>query len=94
MTEDSKTLPDNLKFLSRLGWFRISRDQIRARPDALLPLFGKMVIVEAKIRWEHDSVEYLAASELFEPVPDGLRAPKYVVKRQEDASWTAERVEP
>lgn len=94
MTEDDKTLPTNLKFLSRLGWFRISREQIRARPDAFLSLFGRMVVVEAKLRWEDCSIEYLAASELFDPVPDGLRAPTYVVKRQEDASWTAERVEP
>jgi hypothetical protein len=64
---NTKTAPrttlEGYELLDRIGRFRISRELIRRNPAELLPLFAEMVVVEAQMRWEYDSIEYVALSE-------------------------------
>lgn len=68
----------------RLGRFRISRALLMRTPEAIQPLFAKIIVVEAVMRWESDSVEYVAMSELFELLDAGVMAPAYAITFRTD----------
>lgn len=68
----------------RLGRFNVSRVLLREQPEQLKPLFAEMIVVEAQMRWERDRVEYLAMSERFEVVPEGVMAPLYEITFERD----------
>ncbi len=78
----------------RLGRFNVSRWLLREQPEQLKPLFAEMIVVEAQMRWERDSVEYLAMSDRFEVVPEAVMAPLYEItfKRDEDGRVTMHEV--
>jgi len=54
------------------------------QPENLITVFAGMVVIEAQMRWEIDGVEYLALSDRFDPVPDGVSAPSYEVTFRRD----------
>lgn len=75
----------------RLGRFKISGRLLYEQPEQLKPLFAEMIVVEAQMRWEHSCVEYLAMSERFEVLPEGLVAPLYEItfRRDDDGRVTS-----
>lgn len=72
--------PKDSPLLDRRGRFIISRELIRTSAHKLAPLFSRMVILEAQVRWENDAIEYLALSEVFEVVPEGVSTTKYEIQ--------------
>lgn len=68
----------------RLGRFLVSRTLLREQPEQLKPLFSEMIVVEAQMRWERDSVEYLAMSDRFEVVEEGVMCPLYEITFRKD----------
>src|SRR6478736_1843756 len=60
--------------LSKRGRFKLSRELIRTDAHNLAPLFSRVIVLEAEIRWECDCVEYLALSDLFGELPEGVMA--------------------
>tara|TARA_R110000868_G_scaffold7251_1_gene39668 strand:- start:104 stop:376 length:273 start_codon:yes stop_codon:yes gene_type:complete len=73
----------------RLGRFFISSQILREQPESLRTLFAKMIVVEAQMRWERDSVEYLAMSDRFEPVEEGVMCPIYDIIFKYDSEGVA-----
>lgn len=78
------------KLNRRLGRFFISRELLLTQPERLQPLFAEMIVVEAQMRWDCNSVEYVAMSDRFEDLPENLMAPAYDIlfKRDEDGKVT------
>lgn len=72
------------ELVRRLGRFHVSRTLLREQPEQLKPLFAEMIVVEAQMRWERDSVEYLAMSDRFELVPEAVMAPLYEITFRKD----------
>ncbi len=70
----------------RIGRFRISRNLLWRFPEKLREIFDLVVVLEAQMKWEFDSVEYLAISDFFEEVPDGVAAPEYQISTVFDAN--------
>lgn len=64
-------------FMRRLGRFRISMEMIRESTAEVRLALSGMLIVRAEQMFESDAIEYVAASEYFEPVEQGCRAPEY-----------------
>lgn len=65
----------------RLGRFHVSRCLLENWADgAILALFSNFVVVRAEVRYEFDSIEYLAFSELFEEVEQGIVPPLYEIQ--------------
>lgn len=62
---------------ARLGRFRISNTMLRAMAYKLFPVFGEMIIFEARNRYEFDAVEYLALCKRFKKIEIGTEAPLY-----------------
>lgn len=75
LTIEHPTPPSDLT--KRLGRFRIARTFFLNCPETLQPLFAKMIVLEAQLHWEKDSIEYLAMSNHFEIVPETTLAPFY-----------------
>jgi hypothetical protein len=67
-----------------LGRLRLSRKILSEQPEDVIPVFVGMVVIEAQMRWEIDGVEYLALSDRFDPVPEGVSAPSYEVSFRRD----------
>lgn len=64
----------------RLGVFRIHPDMLESGDkNALKLMFGRMVVLEARHDYAIRSVEYVAESDLFEPVESFCRAPEYEI---------------
>lgn len=85
----------------RLGFFRIHRDFLfHENNTALKVLFSNMIILEARHSFREDCVEYIAISELFEVIDNGVAAPAYEIKfgrhgpNGEHLSISAVRCEP
>ena len=72
------------ELVRRLGRFNVSRILLREQPEQLKPLFADMIVVEAQMRWERDSVEYLAMSDRFELVEAGVMCPLYEITFRKD----------
>lgn len=67
-------LPDPRK----LGRFYLSAERIRQKwPELCALVFARVVVVRAEMLWQTNAVEYLAYSEDFEPVPEGVAPPEY-----------------
>ncbi len=69
-----------MKHKHKLGRFKVSEEFIRRDWRSLLQLFANFVIVDAKWNFATRSVEYLAFSELFEEIEDGVEAPDYAIE--------------
>jgi hypothetical protein len=41
---------------------------------------GKCIPVRAEMRWEYDAIDYIAMSDQFDPVPEGMMVPTYQVE--------------
>jgi len=72
------------ELVRRLGRFNVSRMLLREQPERLKPLFAEMIVVEAQMRWERDSVEYLAMSDRFDVVEEGMMCPLYEITFRKD----------
>jgi len=85
-TQENGQLPSvgSGELVRRLGRFNVSRALLREQPEQLKPLFAAMIVVEAQMRWERDSVEYLAMSDCFELVPEAVMAPLYEITFHKD----------
>lgn len=79
----------------RLGRFRVSRTLLDKNWRLLKPLFENVVPVYVENRFHEDSMEYVAYSELFEVVPEGIRIPEYefVFGKKKDGTVSILRVE-
>jgi hypothetical protein len=64
---------------NRLGRFILHREVFHRWED-MLPLMGNFVVIEAKFRWDTNCIEYLAYSNLFEPIEEGVAAPEYDIE--------------
>src|ERR1051326_8890 len=65
----------------RLGRFVISEDILRSGGwRALLPLFEKVVVVRAFEHFDVGHIEYLAFSDMFEPIEMWRPAPLYEIQ--------------
>ena len=82
------------ELVRRLGRFHVSRMLLREQPEQLRPLFAEMIVVEAQMRWERNSVEYLAMSDRFEPAEEGVMCPFYKItfRRDEEGRVTMHEV--
>jgi hypothetical protein len=74
------------ELVRRLGRFRIQRPLVRTLASELRSIFGEMVIVHAEMRWDTDSIEYVAMCDRFDVLEEGLEAPLYqlTLHTQED----------
>jgi len=81
-TNEAEETPSPL--LRRLGRFYVSRSLLLTHPEQLRALFNLMIVVEAQLRWDRDSVEYVAMSEQFEEVPEYCAAPLYQITFRKD----------
>lgn len=77
---------------SRIGRFRISTAFMKDATEdgnhrkGLSDFFSKVLIVRAEHLWHSQSFEYVAYSEMFNPIELGFEAPQYtiLVNRNED----------
>ena len=92
-TADSEV--DMSCLVRRLGRFRIPRQLVLEQPENIRPFLAECVIVEAQVRWEFDSIEYLAMSERFDEIGAGMQAPEYTAtfERDEDGLVSLKSVE-
>ncbi len=75
-------------FMERLGCFRIQRAVIDRKPADVLSVLAGMIVVRAEFRYEHDAVEYVAASWSFAPAPARDEPPRYVYQIDGDSiTW-------
>ena len=63
--------------MNKIGRFAISGDALRGNWRDLLLLFAQVVVVDARHRWDRDTVEYMGYSDLFDEIPDTCEAPNY-----------------
>lgn len=70
----------------QLGKFLLSAKYIKQFPEKAAQLMGYMgmVVVEATMKFENDSIEYVAICDKFEKVPKGQRAPHYDLRVTEN----------
>jgi len=62
----------------RLGRFSIIIDMIRDHPEAVADVLAGTVVIRAEARIDSMTIEYLAWSMEFDPVPEGTMPPWYV----------------
>lgn len=69
------------RYEHRLGRFRFNGEVLRGRWSEIISgqIFGRFVVIEARTRIEYDCIEYLAFSDLFDPLEEGMMAPLYDV---------------
>lgn len=67
--------------MRRLGRFQITRHLMETEPEMVMQLMGNMIVLEARMCMGgyFDSVEYQAASPLFDPIEPGYIIPTYTL---------------
>ena len=55
----------------RMGRFRISQDIVEHRPDAVLKIMARIIVVRCEHRYDARAFEYTAISDMFEEVEEG-----------------------
>ncbi len=73
-----------------LGRFRISNDLLSDAHKDLYGVFSKVIVLRAEYLWDVGCTEYLAISEEFRKVPEGMTAPLYDVIMSQLASHEVE----
>ena len=63
---------------NKIGRFSISATLLREW-ERFIPMFGNFAIIDARLHWDTQSVEYLAYSELFDEVDQSQAAPTYEI---------------
>ena len=63
--------------MKRIGRFRITREMIEKEYLNCVRVMEGIVVIRAEHMLETDTVEYIAISKYFEPVPVGQLAPLY-----------------
>jgi hypothetical protein len=85
----------------RIGAFTVSAHVIKDwKHQAVQSLFGAVVVLRCEHHFHSDTFEYVAYSELFEPVPSCMVAPRYELEVHREPvaegsavySFTAKRV--
>ena len=61
----------------RMGYFSLSINFINQQPTMTAQLFAGLIVLDARVRWDFDSIEYYAISPFFQEVPAGNIAPHY-----------------
>lgn len=76
----------------RLGTFSISGTIIKEWPSQVRLVLSDTIIVRAEQMWHLEVIEYIAYCKHFEPVEEGLIAPRYmpVFTQHDDGSVTWE----
>lgn len=75
----------------RYGKFKITLDIIQSNPEEIKKVMAHCIIYDARCDYLNHRVEYLAESELFEPVSVGQLIPEYLIVLNGD-TVTAERL--
>jgi hypothetical protein len=63
----------------RIGAFKLDREILRTDWRLGLAIFSQMLILHAEQRYDTDTIDYVALSDLFAEVPIGTRAPEYLI---------------
>ena len=78
---DEKIKPLPAILARRLGRYRIPRHILLSlEPDPARKLFSKFIIIDCKYLIHLAAFEYIAYSDLFEPVECGQECPMYLIK--------------
>ena len=77
---------------NRIGKFTISYLYLQTNKNDILTLMGNMIIVRAESLFHENVIEYIAYSELFDEIEQGLEIPSYIIYSSNDGSVRAERV--
>lgn len=75
----NKPNPETEKGEHRLGRFIIDKQFLLGHKKDLTDLFGKMVVLRVHERVDCWGIEYVAISEMFDPVPFGNVIPLYQI---------------
>jgi hypothetical protein len=63
----------------RVGKFRIARVVVDDQPEMVMAIMGRCVVVDCKLHFISNSLEYWALSPDFDEVPVGAMEPEYSV---------------
>lgn len=69
---------------SRIGRFYLSRRLVEERPDLIMKLMGKLIIVRAECLFWNDEMEYLALCSDFPVVQEGCKPTEMTINLYED----------
>ena len=72
---EKKALSTN--FSIRRGWFCVSKALLDLPSIDLMSFMSNFLIVRAEFLYDKDAIEYIAVSELFDPIEDGFETPEY-----------------
>lgn len=64
----------------KIGRFRIWRPMIEREPAVIRSIMARMIVVRAELRWDTDSIEYVALCDDFDLVEQGFIAPEYEIE--------------
>ena len=64
-------------FSRRRGKFMVSRELLSEATPELVEFMKNFLIIRAEMLFHTDAIEYIAISELFDPVKEGYDAPEY-----------------
>lgn len=71
-------------FSRRRGKFKVSRELLSSATPVLVEFMKNFLVVRAEMHFNGDLIEYVAISELFDPIKESYDAPEYdftIVKR-------------
>lgn len=68
----------------RVGRFTLDMDLVQSGDEALLRLFGQVIVVETRFSDRCWSTDYLAISPLFDELDEGEKTPEYVFEFSPD----------
>lgn len=74
----------------RPGRFAISAETIGRKPESVLGIMGKCVVVRAEMIYCSDEIEYTALCDLFDKVKTGYVTPEYEWT-EKDGEWSVKR---
>jgi len=79
--------------LKRVGRFQIHIGIIeKGKPEQLKQLFGEMIITRAEMLLHTGCIDYIAISDMFDPIKPGEQIPVYQFEFK-DGNWTAKRID-
>ncbi len=73
----------------RIGKFILSTEIIDNRPDLVLNIMGRCIVVKVEFSFMDDHLEYTAISEHFKEIPVGGCIPVYVWTVDDNGKATA-----
>lgn len=68
------------KPLTRMARFTVARSYLEEWERLMVPLFENVVVVDARMRWDLDAIEYLAVSNRFPETDPNCVAPTWRVE--------------